>query len=342
MTDRLDVWGTFGHGRGELTVAQDGAPALEADLSLRTGAFGARGVVLRPAEPRGLELATRADVLLTRTTTDEADGAAGEGRLAAEEADAHRLRLVVEGSREFAWPTGRTLAPSLELGLRRDWGDAETGLGLELGARVGYTDPAAGQSMQGTVRGLLAHEDGDYREWGASGTMRFAPGDAGRGLSLNVSPTWGAAASGVEGLWSRQSAEGLAPAGDPPRSARLAAEAGYGFAAFGTGRVTPYAGAEWAQGSARTYRLGTRLSVGGPAASGLTVTLEAHHQEPADQGPPERSLALQHGKNATIVTTLRRLRDSRRSILLSVVFMILKTPGPRIWNGNSKASPMTV
>ena len=78
--------------------------------------------------------------------------ALGEGRLAAEEADAHRLRLVVEGSRGYAWPTGRTLDPSLELGLRRDWGDAETGLGLELGARVGYADPAAGLSMQGVCR----------------------------------------------------------------------------------------------------------------------------------------------------------------------------------------------
>ena len=118
------------------------------------------------------------------------------------------------------------------------------GSGLELGGRVHYADPRLGLTIEAAVRGLLAHEDSDYGEWGASGSLRLAPGPDGQGLALTLSPTWGAAASGVEGLWSRQTAAGLAPPGT--RSAptgRLNAEVSYGVAApFGTGLLTPYAG----------------------------------------------------------------------------------------------------
>ena len=64
----------------------------------------------------------------------------------------------------------------MEVGLRHDWGDAETGFGLELGGRVQYADPALGLTIEAAVRGLLAHEDSDYQEWGAWGTVRVARG----------------------------------------------------------------------------------------------------------------------------------------------------------------------
>ena len=72
--------------------------------------------------------------------------------------------------------------PTMELGVRHDWGDAETGFGLELGGRVQYAEPGLGLTIEGTVRGLLAHEDSDYQEWGASGNIRLAPGPGGRGF----------------------------------------------------------------------------------------------------------------------------------------------------------------
>ena len=36
---------------------------------------------------------------------------------------------------------------------------------------------AMGLTIEGAVRGLLAHEDSDYQEWGASGSLRIDPGD---------------------------------------------------------------------------------------------------------------------------------------------------------------------
>ena len=282
VTDRLDVWSMFGYGWGQWDLEMDHGETLEADTNLVMGAFGGRGILLVAPESGGFQLATRTDAMLTRMTSDAVAG------MVAGEADAHRLRLVLEGSRRFAWATGRRLTPTVELGLRHDWGDAETGFGLELGGRVQYADPGRGLTIEAAVRGLLAHEDRNYGEWGASGSLRIVPGPDGQGLSLTISPTWGAAASGVEGLWARQTTAGLAQNNRRAPAGRLNAEVGYCFAAFDTGLLTSYAGTVLAEGQARTYRLGTRLQMNGGQATGLTLSLEGRQEsagpQPVNQG----------------------------------------------------------
>ena len=207
VTERLAVWGLLGYGWGELTLAPGVGSALTTDTALLMGAFGGRGILLAAAESGGFEVATRTDAMLTRTTADAVAG------LDVADADAHRVRVILEGSRPVTWPEGQSVTPTVQLGLRHDWGDAETGFGLEVGGRVQYADPGLGLTVEGAVRALLAHEDADYEEWGAWGTVRVDPGPLGQGLSLTLSPTWGAAQSGVEGLWSRQTTAGLAPPG---------------------------------------------------------------------------------------------------------------------------------
>ncbi len=217
VNDRLDMWGVLGYGRGQMEMEVATGETMETDMALVMGAFGGRGILLPAGETGGFELATRTDAMLTRTSSDAVQTA--DGNMASGDAEAHRLRLVLEGSREFAWPEGRRLTPTMEVGLRHDWGDAETGFGLELGGRVRYADPALGLTIDAAVRGLLAHEDDDYQEWGASGSLRLAPGAGGQGLALTLAPTWGAASSGVNGLWSRQTTAGLAPEGTRQTSA---------------------------------------------------------------------------------------------------------------------------
>ena len=283
VTDRLDVWGLVGYGWGELDLELANGVTVETDTTLVMGAFGGRGILLAPADTGGVQLATRTDAMLTRTSSDAVVNSA------ATDADAHRLRVVLEGSRAVTWADGRSLTPTLELGVRHDWGDAETGFGLELGGRVQYADPALGLTIEGTVRGLLAHEDEHYQEWGASGTVRLAPGPAGRGLALTLAPTWGVTASGVDGLWARQTTQGLAPQGTQATPAgQLAADVGYGFAAFDTGLLTPYAGTVLAAGAGRTYRLGARWA----SVTGLALTLEGLRQEPAGPQPVNQGLRL--------------------------------------------------
>ena len=90
-----------------------------------------------------------------------AAGADGAGRLAESESQTSRLRFILEGSHRIEMAGGQALTPSLEVGLRHDGGDAETGTGIELGAGVSYADPALGLTVEGKARGLLAHEDTD-------------------------------------------------------------------------------------------------------------------------------------------------------------------------------------
>ena len=285
VTDRLDVWGVLGYGWGELTLEQETATNYDTDTTLVMGAVGGRGLLLAAAETGGFQLATRTDAMFTRTTSEAVVG------LSSADAEAHRLRVVLEGSRALTWAEGRSLTPSVEVGLRHDWGDAETGFGVELGGRVHYTDPSLGLTLDAAVRGLLAHEDHDYDEWGASGSLRLAPGAAGQGLSLTLAPTWGAAASGMNGLWTRQTTAGLAQTNRSAPTGRLNAEVGYGFPAFDTGLLTPYAGTVFTDGAGRTYRLGTRWT----AVSGLSLTLEGRRQESPGQQPVNQGLQLQIG-----------------------------------------------
>ena len=288
VTDRLDVWGVLGYGWGELDLEMETGETRETDTNLVMGAFGGRGVWLAAAETGGFELATRTDAMLTRTTSDAVTS------LESAEADAHRLRLVLEGSRGFAWAEGRRLTPTMEVGLRHDWGDAETGFGLELGGRVQYADPALGLTIEGAVRGLLAHEDDDYQEWGASGTVRIDPGASGRGLSLTLAPTWGAASSGVDGLWSRQTTAGLAPSGRPPAQAgRLNAQVGYGLWLPSTGGlVTPFTGVSVTDGDGWRTRAGLLFVRPDPWGGGLRLELAGESSTTA-VGQAEQTIGLQ-------------------------------------------------
>ncbi len=285
VNDRLSVWGLAGWGTGDMTIVQAandrGQPerVTRTDIEMRLAAIGGRGALLQAAETGGIDLGLKADAFYVET---EAEPVSNEGGTTAV---ASRVRLALEGSRAFEMGGG-TLTPGLELGLRHDGGDAETGTGVELGGRVTYTDPETGLSVEARVRTLVAHEDSDYREWGASGAVRLAPGERGRGLSFSLAPTWGAASSGMERLWSARDARGLAPGHEFEAGQRLEGELGYGLGLFGdrfTG--TPNVGFGFSD-TARDWRIGWRLTSAVRGDPGFEVNLDATRRESAnDNGP---------------------------------------------------------
>ena len=198
--------------------------------------------------------------------------------LAASAAELSRWRLLLEASYAGLPLLGGELRPALAVGGRYDAGAAETGAGLVLSGRLSYALPVWGLTLSAGGEGLLVHEEEGFREWGAGGSLRFDPGAPGRGLALQVEPTWGVAGSGAGRLWAPPDAATLAPAAaQPSPGARLAAELSYGLDAPGAaGALTPYAGVALAADGARTWRLGTRLRLD----SGLAVSLEGTRAEP--------------------------------------------------------------
>ena len=315
LSERLSAWGLLGFGAGELTLEVEGGERWTTDTSQEMAAAGARGVLVAAPGAGGLELALRADAVVQRMRSDAAAG----GRLAAADAQTSRVRLMLEGSHAIAVGDGGRLVPTLEVGLRQDGGDAETGTGIELGGGLAWTDPATGVAVEAKVRGLVAHEDADYGEWGAGGSVRIAPGADGRGLTLTLSPAWGAAEGGAERLWSHRDARAFAPEGETEAGAgsRLEAELGYGFAVLGGRAVaTPWAGMTRSEAD-ETLRLGQRLTMGASqwslesafGAAGrsysagygyrvrpsLDLTLEASRREAANDNAPEHEIMLRAG-----------------------------------------------
>ena len=218
----------LGYGTGDMTMTQAARgerleTVTRTDLTMRLGAVGARGALLEAGETGGLDLALRGDAFLVQMDS------ASAANTVETKADASRLRLVLEGSRAFALGEGAVLTPGLEVGLRHDGGDAETGTGVEVGGRIRYADAGSGLTVEASARTLVAHEDSGYREWGAGGSVRLDPGASGRGLSLSLAPVWGTPSSGVERLWSARDAARLAPGGEFEAEQRLEGELGYGI-----------------------------------------------------------------------------------------------------------------
>ena len=90
--------------------------------------------------------------------------------------------------------------------------------------------------------------------------------------SVTVTPTWGAAGSGTEGLWGPTHAQELGGR-EFDAEHRLESEVGYGLA--GPRRqdvVTPYAGLSLGETGDRTWRSGNRWQVAPEIALGLEAS----------------------------------------------------------------------
>ena len=107
----------------------DGQSALETGVSMMMSAVGMRGELVGSRATGGFALAFKTDALWVGAASDLLDGPTG--RLNASEAAVTRVRTALEGSRGFTLGGDRlSLRPSVEVGLRRDGDDAETGAGM--------------------------------------------------------------------------------------------------------------------------------------------------------------------------------------------------------------------
>ena len=258
----LLVWATAGYGAGQLRVSQDIGKRYKTDMEMVLGAAGLRGDLVRRNGSEGFGLAAKADVHFLRASSDR------EAGMVAANADAARTRLGLEGSYGLILGDG-TLTPSMEVGLRHDTGDAERGLGLDVGAGLEWSDSVRGLSAALNGHGLAAHAAQDLRDWGVSGSVRYdADRSSERGLWLSLRQNFGSAADGgMDGLPGRETLPAPAGGGNESARSRLNAETGYKFP-IADGRFTgaPYL-ALGLSGGSREHRLGYRVSL----SSGETV-----------------------------------------------------------------------
>ena len=299
LTDRLSAWAAAGYGAGSLTLTPGGESPFTADLTMAMGAAGMRGEVLTPPPEGGLALALKGDARFTRTASEATKDAVGVGNLAAASADVWLVRTGIEGSRRFApggAAAGLVLTPSFELGVRLDGGDAETGLGVDLGGGLAFAAPKQGIALDLKARGLVAHEAPGFREWGASASLAWDPRPStDRGFALTLRQGWGGSPTGgMDALLGRETLAGLAANenGDTTASTgRLEAELGYGIAMFDGGFTgTPHLGVGLTE-TGRDYRLGWRLTSARRGDPGFEINLDATRSEAAN-ADAEHGIAL--------------------------------------------------
>ena len=259
VNDRVSVWGVTGYGTGALSLTPDGAAALETSMSMAMTASGTRGELIGSRATGGFALAFKADALWVGAATELVDGAAG--RLNASQAGVTRVRTVLEGSRGFSMGGRVSLTPSVEVGLRQDGGDAETGTGMDVGGGLVFSDSVTGLSLDVRMRTLVVHQADGFTERGMSLSFGWDPTPSSPlGLAARVAPSWGGSAmGGADALWRSQTAYGMGSHQMAGSGGQVDAEVGYGLPA---GRFvgTPSVGVGTSQ-YGRDYRLGYRLGL---------------------------------------------------------------------------------
>ena len=305
ITERVTAWGLLGWGKGDMTIVQD---AREATAE-------------RPARPR---MVTKTDIGMRMGRARRAGcahGARGAGRHGPGVEGGRVLRAdgVGQGAElrprprpartgcAWCWRAGAgsTLVTARSSGPRWTWDCAMTAVTRRPGrvsrsvvASPGATRPRGSRSRRTRGR-CLCTRTRTTRNGGASAMVRFDPGERGRGLSFSLAPTIGAPSSATERLWGAEDARGLAPdagSGSGFEAARgVQAELGYGLALFGDRFAgTPNAGFSLADGGARDWRVGWRLTSMVPGDPAFEVNLDATRSDESanDNGPAHHSLAL--------------------------------------------------
>ena len=287
LTERLTLWGVTGYGAGTLWLTPEGQDTIETRMNLMMGGLGLRGVVMKAKDGKGPEVALTTDALGVRTTSDKTRG------LASAEADVTRLRMGAEGTWHGIELRSNALKPRLELGVRHDGGDAETGFGVDVGGGLEWSNEAMGLRASVSGRGLLTHEADGFGNRGFAGTLSFDPRPkSDRGIAFTMSQTVGSSATGgMETLLGRRTLDSLGD-GDELENRRLELRLGYGMPAFGGGfTATPELGLGLS-GSARDYRAGWRLGLARSGPASAELRLEATRHEATSAEAPEHAVGL--------------------------------------------------
>ena len=246
LAGKLDLWATAGYGWGDLKITDDGSDQASSYVEAWDVAVGGNIQLSQATSPVLFRL--KSSALLSEMDVEGSDDIAGL------EVDASLLRMVLEGTDKYLLADGAYVEPSLEVGVRYNGGDGETGFEAELGAGFRYINPIAGLTLEGRARTLVGRDN--YNAWGLSGLILLEQGSNGLGLSFSLSPGYGNTNSGTEKIWK----DGLRDeiSGDQNYSLRLDTRIGYGLTAPGVrGLLTPYSEMTFG-GSDRSYRLGIR------------------------------------------------------------------------------------
>ncbi|MDE2671094.1 MAG: hypothetical protein OXI04_00970 [Bacteroidota bacterium] len=191
-----------------------------------------------------------------------------------------RLRASVTGSVSIhQWAR-----PYLEAAIRHDAGDAETGLGLELGGGARLAHPKNWLRGEVSIRRMIMHTSDGFQQWGASASIQYGNPE-GLGPSAQVRPIWGQATR--RDFWSHYALTSLARESG---AGRMDIELGYGTRSSEKSLVRPSLGTTL-HSQGRDYRVGYNISMtNGLVLSVITTARESTtYRQPLTYGISARA-----------------------------------------------------
>ncbi len=227
LGDGVGVWMMLGAGEGDIELeslrsGMDSADSEHRDLSMQMASVGLRRE-LGESERKDHRWALMADAGYVQL---EADGEILE--IDDLTANAHQVRAGMEYSRTIEDEAGNFTNPYAQAFARYDGGNGSEGVGLELAGGMYFESVVDGWALDVQGRWLAAHSESDYEERGVSVTLKKNPDADGRGLSLMLSPRWGAPTDSSSTMWEENAAD-LADRSAPNESAAMGVEVGYGM-----------------------------------------------------------------------------------------------------------------
>ena len=276
VSSDLSFWGAAGFGRGELSFTQEGqSGTTDIDWKMLTG--GAQGALGAAPVLGGASLELSVDALWTEIRSDTLPLL-----LNATRGQRTRLRFGLEALWAQALKSGAIQTPRLSLGMRHDGGDAETGLGVEIGGGLDWRDPSRGLSFGVEGRALALHEEDGVKDWGVLVSFDYDPrSHTQRGFAMAFTHNLGGSASdGVTALLGPETFPGASSTGGSDDGAWIL-EASYGMGRGGGMVGSPYGRLSVGSDRAQDVRLGYRIGPDVPYAAKIDLDLWAEPQTSA-------------------------------------------------------------
>ena len=186
-SDEASIWGAVSIGSGEVEIvggADNATSDLESDLFL----IGGRRAI---SEMGMMKLAIRGDFAAANLSTDSGDAIA-DGL----DVGVNRARGVLEAT----FSTDESFQPFIDVGIRNDGGDGDTGTGFEVAGGIRIDTDTI--DIEARAHTLASHGADDYEENGFSILARVNPASSsGEGFAMELAPRWGATYSNSSMIW---------------------------------------------------------------------------------------------------------------------------------------------
>ena len=244
-----NLWASLGYGEGDVTITPENQTQVKAVSDVNLVALGVG--VSDEINPR-LQLRLEA-----RAAEIDIEGN-DERTILQQDLDTNTARVLVK------WHDANTRldnrAAFVEIGLRHDDGDGDTGAAME--TALGWNYLGDRTTLEAGAHGLFGRKN--YNEWGAYGNFRVSGGGDGQGFALRIRPSYGEEAGEFGRVWNAESFDDI-DAGDADNvdanyAWRTESRLSYGIQSAG-GLVVPFFDAVTANSASDDiYRLGVDWS----------------------------------------------------------------------------------